>query len=59
MDRYIHSDVLTKVRMIIGIGHLHRFVKGMTSVKGVQLWDTPGGAVIQGPLPRWVTRNAQ
>ena len=37
VDRYIRSDVLTNIRMIIGVDHLHRYLTGVTSVKGMQL----------------------
>ena len=57
-DRNIRSDVLTNVQIIIGVDYLHRFIKGVWSKRGVQLWDTPGGAVVHGPLPRWAVRNA-
>ena len=57
-DRAIKQDLLTNVGIIIGVDELHHYITGVWTVREVNLFNTPGGAVIHGPLPQWASRDA-
>ena len=52
-DGKINSDTLEDVHLLIGVDYMDKYLFHRERYEGVQLWHSPGGAVIYGPLPRW------
>ncbi|XP_066982203.1 uncharacterized protein [Macrobrachium rosenbergii] len=52
-DRYLTSDNVNCIQLIIGVDYFHKFIHNQSSTMGICTFSTAGGALIYGPMPQW------
>ena len=52
-DRFINSDVVEDITMVIGVDYFHKFIDSQSICNGIQVFSSTAGALIYGPLPSW------
>ena len=50
-DKHLDSDIVEDISIILGALHFHIFVKGHCRFREFDLFDTPGGVMLQGKIP--------
>ena len=52
-DRFITSDALTGIEILIGVDYFSCFVSRLKRAQSMNLFVTKGGVIPYGPLPKW------
>ncbi|MEO0683527.1 MAG: reverse transcriptase domain-containing protein [Cyanobacteria bacterium J06649_11] len=56
-DKFIDSDYLSDIGILIGDDYFNKLVHGIGHYQGIFFYNTPEGISIQGKLPRWLASH--
>ena len=57
-DKFLDSDNVTDIGLIIGADYYHQFISSPSKCAGINILSCAAGAIIFGPLPSWAIPDA-